>query len=43
VTIAQPDIVTGQPERKLSSAYVLQTGSGEIILVLKEATVKLTP
>jgi len=42
VTITQLDTVIGQPERKPSRAYVLQTGSGETILVLKEATVKLT-
>jgi len=42
VTITQPGIVIGQPERKLNRAYILQTGSGETILVLKEAIVKLT-
>jgi len=42
VTITRPGIVTGRPERKPSRAYILQTGSGETILVLKEATVKLT-
>jgi hypothetical protein len=42
VTIARPDIVAGQPERKLSSAYVLQTASGETIPVLTEALIELT-
>jgi hypothetical protein len=42
VTTAQPDIVTGQPERKPSRAYVLQTACGETIRVLKEALVELT-
>jgi hypothetical protein len=41
-TIAQPDVVKGQPESKPSRAYILQMGSGENILVLKEAIVKLT-
>ena len=35
-------MVTGQPERKPSRAYVLQTASGETIPVLKEALVELT-
>jgi hypothetical protein len=35
-------MVTGQPERKPSRAYVLQTASGETIPVLKEALVLLT-
>jgi hypothetical protein len=42
VTIACPDMVTGQPERKPSRAYVLQTASGETIPVLMEALVELT-
>jgi hypothetical protein len=42
VTIARPDTVTGQPERKPSRAYVLQTESGEAIPVLKKALVELT-
>ena len=29
VTIARPDMVTGQAENKVSRAYVLQTASGE--------------
>jgi hypothetical protein len=41
VTIARPDIF-GQPERKPSRAYVLQTSSGETIPVVKEALVELT-
>jgi len=41
VTIAWPDIVTGQPERKPSRTFVLQTAAGETILVLKEAFVEL--
>jgi hypothetical protein len=36
------DIVAGQPERKPSRAYILQTASGETIPVLKEALVELT-
>jgi len=42
VTIARPNIVAGQPERKLSRTYILQTASGETITVLKEAFVELT-
>jgi hypothetical protein len=42
VTIARPDIVAGQPERKPSRPYVLQTASGETIPLLKEALVELT-
>jgi hypothetical protein len=42
VTIAQPDTVAGQPERKLSRAYILQTASAETIPVLKEALIELT-
>jgi hypothetical protein len=42
VTIARPDIVAGQPKKKPSRAYVLQTASGETIPVLKEALVELT-
>jgi hypothetical protein len=42
VTIARPDMVVGQPERKPSRAYVLQTASGETIPVLKEALVELS-
>jgi hypothetical protein len=42
VTIARPDIVAGQPNRKLSRAYVLQTAAGETNSVLKEALVELT-
>jgi hypothetical protein len=35
-------MVVGQPERKPSRAYVLQTASGETIPVLKEALVELS-
>ena len=42
VTIARPDMVAGQPEKKPSRACVLQTASGETIPVLKEALVELT-
>jgi predicted aspartyl protease len=42
VTIARPNIVAGQPEKKPSRAYVVQTASGETIPVLKEALVELT-
>jgi hypothetical protein len=42
VTIARPDIVAGQPERKPSRIYVLQMASVETILVLKEALLELT-
>ena len=42
VTIARPDIFTGQPARKPSRDYVLQTASGETIPVLKESFVELT-
>jgi hypothetical protein len=42
VTIARPDIVARQLERKPSRAYVLQTDSGETIPMLKEALVELT-
>jgi hypothetical protein len=42
VTIARPDIFAGQPERKPSRAYVLQTASEESIPVLKEVLVELT-
>ena len=42
VTIAQPDIVAGQPDRKPSRAYFLQTASGEAISVMKEALAELT-
>ena len=35
VTIARPDIVAGQPERKPSRPYVLQMASGEIVPVLR--------
>ena len=41
VTIARPDIVTGNPERRPGRTYVLQTVSGETIPVL-EALVELT-
>jgi predicted aspartyl protease len=41
-TVARPDIVAGLPERELSRPYVLQTASGETILVVKEAHVELT-
>jgi hypothetical protein len=41
-TIARPDTVAGQPERKPSRAYDLQTASGETNPVLKEALVELT-
>jgi predicted aspartyl protease len=41
-TVARPDIVAGLPERELSRPYVLQTASGETILVVKEARVELT-
>lgn len=40
-TVARPDIVAGEPERKPSRAYVLQTASGEIIPVT-EALAELT-
>jgi len=40
VNITRPDIVAGQPERKPSRAYVLETASGDIIPVLKEALVE---
>ena len=42
VTFARPNIVAGQPEWKPSRTYVLQTASGETILVLKEAFVEVT-
>jgi hypothetical protein len=42
VIIVRPDMVTGQPERRTSRAYVLQTASGETIPVMKEALVELT-
>ena len=42
VTIARPDIVAGQPERRPSRAYVLQTASGETIPVIKQSQVELT-
>jgi hypothetical protein len=42
VTIARPDIVAGQPERKPSRVYVLQTASEETIPELKEAPVEPT-
>jgi hypothetical protein len=41
MTIERPDIVAGQPERKPSRPYVLQTAPGETIPVLKEALVEL--
>ena len=41
VTIARPDIVAGQPQRKPSRAYILQTASGETIPVLMEVLVEL--
>jgi hypothetical protein len=37
VTIARLDIIAGLPERELSQPYVLQTGSGKTIPVMKEA------
>jgi hypothetical protein len=40
--IAGPDIVAGQPERKLSRPYVLQTPFGKTIPAVKEALVELT-
>ena len=42
MTITWPNIVAGQPERKLSGTYVLQTASVETIPVLKGAFVELT-
>lgn len=42
MTIARPEIVAGQPERKPSRTYVLQTASRETISLLKEAFVQLT-
>jgi predicted aspartyl protease len=42
VTIARPNMVAGQPERKPSRTHVLQTASGETIPVLKKALVELT-
>jgi hypothetical protein len=42
VTIAQSDIVSGQPQRKTNRAYVLQTASGESIPLMMEALVGLT-
>jgi len=42
VPIARPDIIAGQPERKPSRNYVLQTASGETIPVLKVAILELT-
>jgi len=41
VTIARPDIVAGQPERKPSRTCVFQTASGETIPLLKKAFVEL--
>ena len=41
VTIAQPDIVAGQSERRLGRACVLPMASGETIPVMK-ALVELT-
>jgi len=42
VTIARPDTVEGQAERKPSRAYNLRNASGKTIPVLKEALVELT-
>jgi hypothetical protein len=42
VTISRPDIVGGQPERKLSRPYVLQRVYGETIPVVKETRIELT-
>jgi hypothetical protein len=42
VMIARPDIMVGLPQIDLSMLYVLQMASGEILLILKEALVKLT-
>jgi hypothetical protein len=41
VTIARPD-VAGQPERKLSRPYVLQTASSETIPAVREASAEQT-
>jgi hypothetical protein len=42
VTIATSDTTVGLPERKLTTQYVLQIASGDILLLLKEALVILT-
>jgi hypothetical protein len=42
VMLAIPVIATGLPERDLTTPYVLQMASGEILLILKKALVKLT-
>lgn len=42
MTNARNDIVAGQPERKLSQPYTLQTASQETITILKQALVQLT-
>jgi hypothetical protein len=42
VSIARPDIVAGQPERKPSRAYIFQTALGDIIPLQNEALVELT-
>jgi hypothetical protein len=41
VTTATPDKTTGLPERDMSLPYILQTASGKILPILKEASVKL--
>jgi hypothetical protein len=42
VTISRPNIATGWPERKPDLCYRLKMASGESLLRLKEALVKLT-
>lgn len=42
VTIARPDIIAGQPERKSSWPYILHMASGETVLMWKDALVELT-
>jgi hypothetical protein len=42
VTIARPDIIAAQQEKKLSGPYVLQTAFGETTPLVKEALVELT-
>ena len=41
-TVARPDIVAGQPERKPSTAYVFQMAPGETNPAMKEALAQVT-
>jgi hypothetical protein len=43
VTVARPNIATGEPERQPNQRYMLQTVSGEALPIFKEVFLTLAP